>query len=79
MQVTEFLSPMGNRRGGLRTDFDLLRRERVYALNDTINAVSRAGETYVSMENTEGVIRSGELLDTLLEELEESILEDRDE
>lgn len=74
--VAEFLSPLGNRRGGLRTDFDFLRRERVLVMNDTINAVSRAGETYVSMENAEGIVRSGELLDILLEELEESIMED---
>ncbi len=74
--VAEFLSPLGNRRGGLRTDFDALRRERVLVVNDTINAVSRAGEAYVSMENADGINHAGELLDVLLAELEEAILED---
>lgn len=73
-RVTEFLSPNGHN-GSIRTDFDGLKRERVLVLNDTINAVSRAGESYVSMDNSDGVIHAGVLLDILLLELEDSIIE----
>ena len=52
-----------------------MRRERVLVLDRTINAVSRASEAYVSLENADGIISSGLLLDILLKELEESILE----
>lgn len=77
--VAEFLSPQGNRHGGLRTDFDALRRDRVLFLNDTINAVSRAGEAFVSMNDAEGQITASLILHNLLEELDESIMETTDD
>ena len=70
--VAKFLSPRNTGHGGLRAD---MRRERVLVLDRTINAVSRASEAYVSLENADGIISSGLLLDILLKELEESILE----
>ena len=76
--LAEFLSPSGNDRGAIRTDFDLLRRERVLVLNDTINAISRAGEAMVSMEDADGTITAALLLDRLLVELDDSIFEDTD-
>lgn len=78
-KVAEFLSPLGNRRGGLRTDFDALRRERVLVLNDSIKAMSMAGEACVKMEDGEGVITAQVILNQLMEELEESIFEEEDD
>ena len=78
-KVAEFLSPRGNRHGGLRTDFDALRRERVDAINDTIHAVSHAGEAFVKMDDGEGVITASVMLNNLMEELEASIFEEEDD
>ena len=79
LKVAEFISPMGNRHGGLRTDFDALRRERVLALNHTIHAVSHAGESFAQMDDGEGVITASTMLNLLLEELEASIFEEEDD
>jgi len=73
LKVAEYLSPQGNRHGGLRTDFDALRRDRVDAINGTIHAVSHAGEAFVKMDDGEGVITASTMLNLLLEELEEAI------
>lgn len=71
--VAEFISPQGNGHGGLRVDWDELRRDRVLYINDTINAVSRAAEAFVSMEDAEGQNVSIILLMDLLAELDNSI------
>ena len=79
LKVAEFISPMGNRHGGLRTDFDALRRERVLTLNHTIHAVSHAGESFAKMDDGEGVITVSILLHNLVEELEASIFEEEED
>ncbi len=69
----EFISPQGNDRGGLRVDWDALRRDRVLCINDTINTVARATEAFVSMGDAEGQNLCGSLLTELLTELDQSI------
>jgi len=86
-EVAEFLSPQGNRRGGLRTDFDHLRkeallklhrdtRERVLVLNDSIRAVSCAGEFLMRANDDEGALTASIILNCLLEEFDQSAFEE---
>lgn len=72
-RIAEFISPRGNDRNGLRVDWDELRRDRVLYINDTINAVSRASEAFVSMDDAEGQNVCSSLLTELLAELDQSI------
>jgi hypothetical protein len=73
LRVAKFLRPNHD---GLNNP---ARRERVLAMNDTIHAVSHAGESFAQMDDGEGVIAASTMLNLLLEELEASIFEEVDD
>lgn len=73
--LAEFLKPQGHH-GSIRTDFDGLKRERVLVLNDTIRTVSAAAEAACSLDHADLMVGTAAFLDQLLEELEDSILEE---